>query len=394
MAEKILEGKKIAFVSGDLGGCGDALPVVKKIEELGAEIIFFADPEGESRKKLEKIGVPSYDTRGPDLDKDQDLSGIIIGVSATAWKLQADWTKFGSDYGYPVFWIEDMWGTAGVSDVRKALAADPEKSYPNAIFVMDDVARDLNADFYSESAIHVCGKTTFEGLYSIREKKGEVRQAVRDRTGIRGVGCNDFVITYWSGGTSLDRVENQLEVIMSSIIAVFKKVDKPIAFAPRFHPKLSRFGENVLDDLWKKVWKMWSKKETSSAAMYIVDFRGESPEDVICASDITIGDWGGNENLRSTVLGVPAIITLFPDDTKARLKRGYPKGIPPLVHAGAAYGPGNMSELTESIVSIIRRDGVYHGMNAAALPYKEMGIPGATQKIVDWIIETMAEYGN
>jgi len=366
-----LQGKKVYFVSGDLGGYGDAMPVIKKLQELGTQILFFADPAGESQKKLDKAGI-AYETRDPNESDHPDL--ILIGVSATAFNLQVAWTKFGREKGIPVFWVEDMYATSARPPVRESLAG----TEPNVIFAIDEIAASLAGKAYPGAEILACGKTSFEGLGVLREKKEEIRSAVRSKAKI---GQDDFLVTFWSGGTSLERVRAQVKTIISSAAEVLDDV----IIAPRFHPKLARFGENVLAELWSETIEM----SKGAPPVSLVDLRNETPENIILASSITIGDWGGNESLRSIVLGTPAIVTLFPDDdVNVRLGMGYKDGIPPLVQTGAAPGPKNQKDLEDNFYDVFLRDGNPEAEKQfleKVSPFLTLGEPGATQKIVEAI---------
>ncbi len=376
----VLEGKRIVAVGGDLGGWNDTLPVINELIYLGAQVNIYFDPAGAAYQKALRDGLKEgvdFVTRGLYFLQNKP-DAILIGVSATAIRSQIAWTRFGRENHIPVFWVEDMWGTGEIREVREKLF--PVYG-PDIIFTMDNIASDIVSASWPKGVLPVkVGKTTFERLGEVREMRTEVRESVRGQLGVKD---NEFLLTWWSGGTSLERVRAQIEAVLQIATDDPEGKFSKIIVAPRFHPKLDRFpcsGElTVTQELF------------TDFLGFAVDARNFPAEDLILASDVTVADWGGNEGLRSTVLGVPAIVTLFPDDDKeARLARGYNFGFPPLVAACAVLGVESSNELLDAVERMRDHPSWRDSLLERGLPYQAMGVPGATAKIVDKIAEVLA----
>jgi len=373
-----VEGKEVFFISGDLGGYEDTLPVVRRLQKSGARIRYFVDPDGVAKKRLDEVGT-FCEFRLPQEKDEPDL--IIIGVSSSAFGLQVAWTEFGWWKGIPVFWIEDVPGMAAAPHVRVEL--ERTRVSPRVIFCSEVAGEGINRKYYPGARVLCLGKTTFEGLGELRKKAKHIRSLVRARAKIKE---QDKVIAFWSGGSSKDRVEEQLGAIVSVLAKMTSFFDGRFSFAPLFHPQLDRnFYAGTTHYLFGKAMGL-----CESAGIEVIDLRGKNPADNIMASDITIGDWDGNEATRSTVLGVPAIITLFPDDFERRVDLGFKHGAVSLISSGAAFGVKNAGELDAAITHITNNEkDVMDALREASKPYFSMGEPGATARIVFEILEWM-----
>lgn len=307
---------KIYIVVGDTGSAKELVPAARELTKRGAKVSWFADRSGKAASEVLAKEQIEFSHRGPEPGDRPDR--ILVGTSASAVDLQIAWTKFGKKKCVTVLWLEDLWGT-GEREVAR-------ETDPDVMLVVDRAAADIAHAVRPNMSFAVVGKPTFEKLGSYIPHAGDIRKSIRT---MLGVDNTDVLVSYWSEGERPERVEEhlaQLRHLMGMAVGDF-------VLATRIHPKIP-------DERRKRLWEY-----AISGAVRAVDARKEIQEELIIASDVVVSDWGGTAGYIAVLLGIPTIVTLFPDDKEWREGAGYPQGVPPLVATHAADGARDPEEL-------------------------------------------------
>ncbi|HBE89995.1 MAG: hypothetical protein A3G57_00805 [Candidatus Andersenbacteria bacterium RIFCSPLOWO2_12_FULL_45_8] len=298
----------IVVVGGDAATAAEGIPIVDELRKRGHSVRWIMDQEGEGRKILEKrqLEYELYDDATP---RDKfDL--ILVLTSATAVRAQHVWTCYGRVCAKPVVWYEDFPGTAHVEAVRSL--------QPDTLMVINEAAADIARQIRPLVPIHVVGKPSFE---SRADMTGPVTSLRMQARGTLGVDEHDFVVVYWSGGETIERVEKQLAALRDVRLGMARMV-----LAPRIHPKLDRWGAGTQARLIE--YARTGKAETFS-------WHSTEADTVNAAADVMVCDAGCTEAMMGALMGIPTIITRFPDDYARLTARGLPGGVPMVVTCGA-----------------------------------------------------------
>ena len=299
----------IVVVGGDAATAAEGIPIVNELRNRGHSVRWIMDHEGEGRRILEKrqLEYELYDDATP---RDKfDL--ILVLTSATAVHAQHVWTSYGRVCAKPVVWYEDFPGTAHVEAVRSL--------QPDMLMVINESAADIARLVRPLVPIHVVGKPSFESRADMTEAVAYFRMQAR---GTLGVDEHDFVVVYWSGGETIERVEKQLAALRDVRLGMARMV-----LAPRIHPKLDRWGAGTQERLI--YYACTGKAET-------FNWHSEEVNTVNAAADVMVCDAGCTEAMMGALMGIPTIITRFPDDYARLTARGLPGGVPMVVTCGAA----------------------------------------------------------
>lgn len=299
----------IVVVGGDAATAVEGIPIVDELRKRGHFVRWIMDLEGEGRKVLEKRQLVFELFDDAMLGDNVDL--ILVLTSVTAVHAQQVWTRYGQLYPKPVVWYEDFPGTAHVEVVRSL--------QPDALMVINDAAADIARQIRPLVPIHVVGKPSFELRADMEGGVVYFRTQARDALRVEG---NDFVVVYWSGGETIKRVKKQLAVLRDIRLGEVRMV-----LAPRIHPKLDRLGAGTQR-------RLIDYARTGKAETF--DWHSEEGKTVNAAADVLVCDAGCTEAMIGALMGIPTIITRFPDDYARLIARGLPGGVPMVVACGAA----------------------------------------------------------
>ena len=100
-----------------------------------------------------------------------------------------------------------------------------------------------------------------------------------------------------------------------------------MVLAPRIHPKLDRLGAGTCTRLIEYA-------RTGKAKTF--DWHSEEANVVNAAANVMVCDAGCTEAIIGALIGIPTIVTRFPDDYVRLTARGLPGGVPMVVACGAA----------------------------------------------------------
>jgi hypothetical protein len=298
----------IVVVGGDAATAVEGIPIVDELRKRGHSVRWIMDQEGEGRKILEKRYL-EFELNHDAMPSD-NVDVILVLTSATAVHAQCAWTGYGKLYAKPVVWYEDFPGTAHVETVRSL--------QPDELMVINLAAANMARQIRPLVPIQVVGKPSFESRANMKEEM--VASRMRARLAL-GVDADDFVVVYWSGGETMDRVKQQLAVLRDIGLEKVKMV-----LAPRIHPKLDRWGGGTQARLIEHA--CTGKAETR-------DWHSKEADTVNAAADVLVCDAGCTEAMIGALMGIPTIITRFPDDYARLTARGLPGGVPMVVACGA-----------------------------------------------------------
>lgn len=298
----------IVMVGGDQATAAEGIPIAEALRQRSHSVRWIMDSAGEGRKRLDSQQV-SYEVHQSDLLTDH-VDFVLVLTSATATAAQVEWTKFCLEKNIPVGWYEDYAGTANVEAVREL--------QPTLIMVINHAAADIAYRIRPNVPVHVVGKPSFEPRAKVIKDPEDYRQAGRSKLHLKE---DDFVVVYWSGGEILNRVEQQLACLRNVRMDYCR-----LLLAPRIHPKLERFGAGAKERLLSFA---------CSGIAETVDCQSLDADEVNAAADVVVSDAGCTEGLVSCLMGIPTIITRFPDDYVRQVTRGFPGGVPMMVGCGA-----------------------------------------------------------
>ena len=348
----------VYIVVGDIGSAKELVPAAGELVKRGADVSWFADPQGKAASAVLAKGKIDFFSRGPQEDDHPDV--ILIGTSASAIDFQIAWTRFGKDKGVLVIWLEDLWGTGEREGTR---IVDPD-----VMLVNNQAALEIALSVRPTMRVIPVGKPTFEALPEFARRAAEISAAIRSRHGITDA---DFLVTYWSGGEKADRAEEHVRAL--SIQGEF--CGRRHHFAPRLHPKLPDTVRG----------KLWFLAQAGSAKA--VDASAEVPEELILISDAVVAEWSVTEGYKAALLGIPTVITMFPPDAERLAAASYPDALPPLVRslaAEAAYAPDALVRILDRMAgdpSAARKQ-----LAMFRKPFLRLLEPGAALRIAEAVL--------
>ncbi len=363
--------KSVYAIYGDIGGAKEVLPAMQVLAERGTQVNHFVygDRARAGTDVLEAAGIP-YETRTP-VPSDRP-SVIVVGTSATAVEGQIAWTRFGEENNIPVIWVEDLWGTGESQKTRDVS--------PDIMCVVDDIAARIAKGVRSHIQTEVVGKPSFGALANKLHDVEQIRATTRAQIAAR-LGIKDFdghIVTFGSGGEVPARAFAHVEALCDhgGLDAV---TNKEVIFVPRLHPKLPEKDKRELRILAQAV------------GSYVVAAHDLDMDFITVASDVNLGEWGSTSMYTSAIFGIPPVMCMFPDDRERRLAAGYPNGEPPLLLAGAGYGPTDAVQLHD-VLNQILCDPLkqYHEMTfQKGAVFRSLLEPGAEERIADVVMRSL-----
>ena len=356
--------KRIIIGAGDIGGCKEVEPAVRILIEKGIEIEWRVDPSTNARagtNVLVKRGI-AYSTAFPQASDSTDL--VLVGTSATAMDMQIALSRFAREKEIPCIHVEDFPGTAHYPKVRVAP--------PTTLCVVDEVAAEIARHARPEIPdIRTVGKPSYaEEVGPFLDSKDNVWEEVRKLLGLERT---DFVIAYSSGGTA--------ETVMPHILVLADLGDvagRRTVLLDRLHPKLPDGA------------KVEARKILADGKTRVVDSSAEkSLERVALAADIVVCTWGSTVQFAAALAGVPPVLTLFPDDQKAREEIGYVDGVPPLIRSEAGFGASSALELKELLFQIASQPKYRLQVRQNGRKFDSWVKPGAAERIAAVVMEKL-----
>lgn len=344
--------KKVSIVVGDIGSAKELIPAAKILTSRGVDVQWFVDPAGKGCKVLDSHQI-LYHTRTEAIGSNVG-NLILIGTSATAVSEQIVWTIIGQDMSIPVIWYEDLWGTGELPVTR---CVDP-----NVILCISQTAADIARRVRPHMNALVVGKPSFENIKHI--DVAATRQLVRSRLKVHH---DNFMVVYWGGGDTA-RVRHHIRAI-NTYAGLYG-----LAFVPRLHPKMPDLEEIVTMVNMSRFRVCWADQEI--------------PEELNCAADAVIGEWGSTQTYAAALVGTRPLLVMWPDDKLKRLDCGFDNGIPPLVSTLVGHELLSPSDLL-SVLSFTagRCDSTRQNIASAAHHwFGDACQPGAAERIADAVM--------
>jgi hypothetical protein len=343
----------------------ELLPVAKVLEKRGFLIRHIVDQSKSERATtiLNKSNI-LYTKELPTQKDTPDV--IISGTSAVVTNAQIEWTKFGRDRGIPTIWFEDTYGTN-----RRALSVSPD-----IICVIDDIASDMINDTKRNVRVKVVGKPSFEGFIKYIDKTLEIRKNTCEKLNISE---NAFIVTLWSGGLYLNRIEAHIKALYN----LNELTNREVVYLPRMHPKLQD--------------KPMFELALSNNLNVIDTSHLENSDELILTSNVNVAEWSSNVMYAGVMFGIPSIMCLFPDhgpdNMQERIKVGFKDGTPPLVMEKAGWG-ANSPENLRNILSFIMNNehkAIKQVKNNSSVFRKLIENIGAADRIADVVENSIRE---
>lgn len=313
--------KHIYLVVGDIGACKELIPVAELLTLRKHTITWVVDPKGKAGDVLEKakINFLTHNDRMLNFTNFTNLDLVLVGTSVTACETQNQWTDYLKRKCH-IVWYEDLYGTGEVVSVRGCLG-------PDTFITIDEVAQKIAATVWRDSKVVVGGKPTYGNtLATLIQRRRDLRRSLRFQLNLEKL-PDTPIVTYASMGESVPRVQAHIRALGQA----FDRGEKVIV---RLHPKLKTSFEVLM------------KEADNCLGDDLIDSSMiEDTTSVIVGSDMVVSDFGGDAPYQAALAGIPVIMTMFPDCSETLKIRGYPNGVPPLLHAGACWGARDANDM-------------------------------------------------
>jgi hypothetical protein len=325
--------KNVYAVYGDIMTAKEVLPAMQILENRGFLVSHIVDSGELARAPmvLDKEGI-KYSKRDPISEDMPDV--IVVGTSVSAIDAQIKWTQFGRENNISVIWVEDFYGTG---ENEKVLSLSPD-----VVCTVDEIAKQIIELTRPNANVEVVGKPSFEQFAKYLSIQPKVREDVCDELNI---GKDSFIVTLWAGAEYKETTHAHILALRG----LDELTNRKVFYLPRLHPKTS-------EDLKDKFYVLAS--EGNKNIIHTDGF--DNPDDIVVASNINVGGWGTNSMYIGSILGIPSVMCLFPEEChggiKERIRIGYKDGIPPLVMAKAGWGARNEKHLKAILSSIMNHE--------------------------------------